>query len=159
MKKDLENLLVIRNRVDEGSFSDCLKCDKVCIVDNERYCTNKKCRSTKKRLYTRKKNIRIRGRWIDIKGKMINAEKSLIDNNTFPYLAVEAFIKESYNEEILSYIGSELGIAVKDVKKIGHKIVYKLDDKQIKTLLEMVVLRSLGYERAEKIVKTKIKER
>lgn len=49
MHKDYDKLSNIKGKIDDSSFSECIEtCDKVCIIDNEKYCMDKKCRSTKR---------------------------------------------------------------------------------------------------------------
>lgn len=160
MHKDYDKLSNIKGKIDDSSFSECIEtCDKVCIIDNEKYCMDKKCRSTKKRLYKRRKNDRLRIKWLDLEVKLTNSNKKLYDDSIFPYLAIEAVIRKTYDEELLSFIAKKLGIANKDMKKTGVNKIYELNDIEVKRLYEITVLRALGLDRAENIFKSKVLNR
>lgn len=83
----------------------------------------------------------------------------MYDDSIFPYLAIEAVIRKTYDEELLSFIAKKLGIANKDMKKTGVNKIYELNDIEVKRLYEITVLRALGLDRAENIFKSKVLNR
>lgn len=162
MEKNNENnyeaLSTLKPKINEEQFNHCINnCNKIDKKGEVLYCTDKACRSHKKRINTRRKNIAIRSKWNVIESKINLSQNSLYENTSFPYLMLEAIIEHIYDEDVKKILSYKLGVSISKLKTEGLTNLYKLSGIDVKSIIEITVLRMIGLNRAEQIVKTKIK--
>ncbi len=145
-------------------FNFCENCPNITLIgDGQPYCTDKKCRATRKRLATKKRNIINRTRWREVEMKLLQNQENnrhILDDPIFPYILIEMIIEHMapYDDQLKTIISVKLDIPKSKIKKEGPRKIHKLPTEEVKRLAELLVLRSIGLERAEHIVNEKGRE-
>lgn len=144
----------LRSILDSKTYQYCLnECNKVDIENGVSYCMDKNCRATHKRRLTRMRNIRKNARW----GAILSEFKpgSIISNNLMPYILLEYIVLTMYDNDIKNYVYQEIGIKARGLITTEQRDkLYKMDEKQVQTIVERCLLITLGLERAETITKS-----
>lgn len=146
-------------KIGNDEAKECLICEELVTKNDQKYCINQKCRVVKKQTTTRKRNILERTTWRGVEIKLLKSSKSLSDNPIFPYLIVESIIKNNLNEDVREMLAQKLGMHKNKLIKEGIPKIYQLKEKEIKLLVELVVLKMLGLKRAQQIAREKLEKR
>lgn len=164
MKKDYELISKFKSKVSDETFEKCSSdCEYVIEENGESYCTNKKCRSHKKRVFTRQKNILLKSKWKELDSKISIADRRLFDDPIFPYIILELFIEHEDDREQQELLARNLNIPTSYLKSLSKfkkecvTKIYRLESQEVKRIVEIVVIRKLGFKRSEQLIKDRLK--
>ena len=141
---------ILKKDVGEKQYQFCIgSCSKNKIDNKDLICKDTLCLIRHKKIHTRRINIKKSSTWKEIELKLTN---NPINERDKMYLTCEALVKSTYDFELVEYAAKILiGRKTKN-KDLIIKEIHKLSEDEIRLLLDKLIVKSLGYERAKEIV-------